>query len=167
MAADTKTPKQTIVEAGTEFKGTIVSSCPVVVNGKLEGEIDAPSLSIARTGAVLGTIRARTLRSHGTLAGSVDAGEVFVSGAVRSKTVIKAKRLEARLGSSEHGQLEVTFGECDLAVSDESAPEPSSPRSALAGEAEASGGSGWDLPEAESRVLPSRPSVGLERARSK
>jgi len=155
MPADTKT-KQTVVEAGTEFTGTLKSTCPVVVNGKLEGEVDAPTLSIATTGAVLGTIRAQTLRSFGTLAGNVDAGEVYVSGAVRSKTVIKAKRLEVKLGSLEKGNLEITFGNCDLEVSD----TPSSP------EVETSGSSGWDLPEADSRVMPARAGVA-ERARSK
>ncbi len=113
-----KTPKQTLVESGTEFKGTLKSSCAVVVNGTIDGEIDAPEITVTRSGAVLGAIKAKKLRSQGTLSGNVDAGEVFLSGVVRSQTVIKAKSLEVKLGSSEKGQLEVTFGECNLELGD-------------------------------------------------
>jgi len=111
-----KTPKQTLVEEGTEFKGTLKSSCAVVVNGTIDGEVDAPEITITRSGAVLGAIKAKKVKSQGTLSGNVDAGDVFLSGSVRSNTVIKAKSLEVKLGSSEKGQLEVTFGDCNLEV---------------------------------------------------
>ncbi|HTV24765.1 MAG TPA: polymer-forming cytoskeletal protein [Polyangiaceae bacterium] len=167
MATDTKTPKQTLVEAGTEFTGTLKSSCPVVVNGTLDGDIDAPTLSIASSGAIKGTIRAKTLRSHGTLAGTIDATEVFVSGAVKSKTVIRAKRLEVKIGSSEKGDLQVTFGKCDLELSEMPLESESfGSRSSYSSGGE-TGNAGWDLPEAESRVTPARASGGVERARSK
>lgn len=111
-----KTPKQTLVEEGTEFKGTLKSSCAVVVNGTIDGEVDAPEITITRSGAVLGAIKAKKVRSQGTLSGNVDAGDVFLAGSVRSNTVIRAKSLEVKLGSSDKGHLEVTFGECNLEV---------------------------------------------------
>jgi len=125
MLTDTKRPKQTLVEAGTEFTGTIKSSCPVVVHGTLDGEIDAPTLSIATTGTIHGNIRAETLRSYGTLAGNVDAGEVYVSGVVRSKTVIRARRLELQLGTSgkSNSQIELTVRTTNV----EQSAAPSSP----------------------------------------
>jgi cytoskeletal protein CcmA (bactofilin family) len=118
MSSEMKTSKQTLVEAGTEFKGTLKSSCPVAVNGTIDGEIDAPTLNIASSGSILGSVKAKTLRSQGTLSGNVDAEEVFLSGAVRSKTFIKTRRLEMKLGSLDKGQLEVTFGNCDIDLSD-------------------------------------------------
>jgi cytoskeletal protein CcmA (bactofilin family) len=121
-----KTHKQTLVEQGTEFKGTIKSSCAVVVNGSVDGEVDAPEITITQSGAVTGAIKAKTLRSSGTLSGNVDAGDVFLSGSVRSNTVIKAKSLEVKLGSSERSQLEVTFGECNLEVAPAAREEDSS-----------------------------------------
>src|ERR1044071_1336734 len=111
-----KTPKQTLVEEGTDFKGTLKSSCPVVVNGTIDGEVDAPEITITRSGAVLGALKAKKVKSQGTLSGNVDAGDVFLAGSVRSNTVIKAKSLEVKLGSSDKGSLEVTFGECNLEV---------------------------------------------------
>lgn len=118
MPSESKTPKQTLVEEGTEFKGTLKSSCAVVVNGTIDGEVDAPEITVTRSGALLGAIKAKKLHSRGTLSGNVDAGDVFLAGSVRSNTVIKARSLEVKLGSSDKGQLEVTFGECNLEVGD-------------------------------------------------
>jgi cytoskeletal protein CcmA (bactofilin family) len=164
MPTDTKTPKQTLVEAGTEFTGTLQSSCPVVVNGKLDGHINAPTLNITSTGAVQGTIRAKTLRSSGTLAGNIDAGEVYVSGVVRSKTVIRARRLEFKIGSPK-GDLHVTFGTCNVELP--SAPEASMPSSPSASEHESYGNAGWELPEADGSGVRAPANVSVERARSK
>jgi cytoskeletal protein CcmA (bactofilin family) len=169
MATDTKAPKQTLVAAGTEFRGTLKSSCPVVVNGTLEGEIDAPSLSIASTGSIHGHIRVQTLRSSGTLAGSVDAGEVYVSGAVRSKTVIRARRMELALGSSGNGHVEVTVKSNEVEPRDApSVPEASTARSvAPAGESDASGGAAWDLPDGDDGAEPDRAHASGERTTAK
>jgi cytoskeletal protein CcmA (bactofilin family) len=128
MPSESKTPKQTLVEEGTEFKGTLKSSCAVVVNGTIDGEVDAPEITITRSGAVLGAIKAKKVRSQGTLSGNVDAGDVFLAGSVRSNTVIKAKSLEVKLGSSDKGQLEVTFGECNLEVGEPPRDEESNAR---------------------------------------
>ena len=114
------TGKQTLVEEGTELKGTLKSSCQVVVNGSIDGQIEAPSLMIAPTGTVLGTVKAAKLRSEGTLAGDIDAEDVYLSGVVRSNTMIRARKLEVKL-EPERGKLEVTFGECLLEVGEDPA----------------------------------------------
>ena len=62
-----KTPKQTVVEEGTEFKGTIKSSCAVVINGTIDGDVDAPEVTITRSGSIAGAVKATKLRSQGTL----------------------------------------------------------------------------------------------------
>jgi cytoskeletal protein CcmA (bactofilin family) len=31
--------KKTLVEEGTQFKGSLTSSCPVVVRGRVEGDV--------------------------------------------------------------------------------------------------------------------------------
>lgn len=113
-------PKQTLVEEGTELKGTLKSRCQVVVNGSIDGQIEAPSLQITGTGSVLGTVRAQTLKSEGTLAGDIDADDVYLSGTVKSNTMIRAKSLEVKL-KPEKGKLEVTFGECLLEVGEDPA----------------------------------------------
>ena len=114
--------KQTIVEEGTEFKGTMKSTCPVVVNGRIEGDLSAPELDVTATGTVQGNIKAERLSSRGVLSGNIDAGDLFLSGSIGSKTVIKAKNLEVKL-NPEQGRMELTIGECTLDVGEEPSKE--------------------------------------------
>lgn len=115
-----KVEKQTLVEEGTELKGTLKSTCQVVVNGTIEGQIEAPALTVTGTGTVLGSVKAQRLRSEGTLAGDIDAEDVYLAGSVRSNTMIRARKLEVKL-APERGKLEVTFGECLIEVGDDPA----------------------------------------------
>ncbi len=110
--ADTK---KTLIEEGTEFKGTLTSSCAIVVMGKVEGEMKGPSVEVTETGVLSGKAKVTELRSRGELSGEFDAEVVELSGRVRDKTVIRAKSLEVKL-SSETGKLQVMFGECELSV---------------------------------------------------
>lgn len=112
--------KQTTVEEGTEFKGTLTSLCQVVVRGVVNGDLTAPSVVVSETGTVVGNVKADTIRSEGVLAGHVDANDVYLSGNVRSDTVIRAKTLEVKL-QRQTDKLEVTFGECILDIGDDPA----------------------------------------------
>jgi len=112
------TGKHTLVEEGTEFKGTMSSSCPIVVMGKVEGDITGPVIQVTPTGVVAGVVKVKDLRSDGELAGEVEADTVQISGRVRDRTVIRARSLEVSLSVTKGG-MQVVFGECELAVGDE------------------------------------------------
>jgi cytoskeletal protein CcmA (bactofilin family) len=131
------TGKHTLVEEGTEFKGTMSSSCPIVVMGKVEGDITGPVIHVTPSGVVSGVVKVKQLRSDGELAGEVEADTVEISGRVRDRTVIRARTLEVSL-NVQKGGMQVVFGECELAVGDEpnkdaaiaaatAAPEPAKP----------------------------------------
>ena len=75
---------------------------------------------VSETGTVVGNVKADSIRSEGVLAGRVDANDVYLSGSVRSDTVIRAKTLEVKL-QRHTDKLEVTFGECILDVGDDPA----------------------------------------------
>ena len=107
--------KQTTIEEGSELKGTLHSRCEVVVHGVVDGDLTAPSVVVSQTGTVVGNVKADRIRSEGVLAGHVDADEVYLSGSVRSDTVIRARTLEVKL-QRQHDKLEVTFGGCVLEV---------------------------------------------------
>jgi len=111
------TGKHTLVEEGTEFKGTMSSNCPIVVMGKVEGEVAGPVIHVTKSGVVAGTVKVKELHSAGEVAGEVQAEAVRLSGRVRDKTVIRTKSLEVVLTSE--GGMQVVFGECELAVGDE------------------------------------------------
>lgn len=127
MEISKQSTKQTLVEEGTELKGTLKSTCQVVVNGTIDGQIEAPSLTVSATGAVLGIVKVQKLRSEGTLAGSIDADDVYLSGTVRSNTMIRASKLEVKL-TQDKGKLEVTFGECLLDVGEDPARAAQEPK---------------------------------------
>lgn len=110
--------KQTVVEEGSSFKGTLTSSCPVHVHGRVEGDLETPSLIVSPSGAVHGRAKVGAVRSQGELSGEFDADSIELAGTVRDNTVIRARSLEVKL-SSTRGKLQVIFGECELAIGDE------------------------------------------------
>lgn len=142
--------KQTIVEDGTELKGTLTSTCPIVVRGRVEGEVDTPSLLVSENGAVHGRAKVGTLRSQGEISGEFDAETVELAGRVRDNTVIRAKSLEVKL-SSDDGKYQVMFGECELSVGEAPVDEAgANKKKASRGKRDGKG----DLPAAEEESPP-------------
>jgi cytoskeletal protein CcmA (bactofilin family) len=109
--------KLTVVEEGTEFKGTLTSSCPVDVRGRVEGEINTPALTVSASGAVHGRAKVGAVRSQGEISGEFEAESIELAGVVKDNTVIRARTLDVKLASSR-GKLQIIFGECELAVGD-------------------------------------------------
>ncbi|MBX3188885.1 MAG: polymer-forming cytoskeletal protein [Labilithrix sp.] len=103
------TEKQTLVEDGTRFKGSLSSTCPVHVRGSVEGDVDSPAVTVSATGSVTGKIAAGTLKSDGKIAGECDVDSVQLTGAVENNTVIRAGSLDLKL-SHPTGKLQLTFG---------------------------------------------------------
>ena len=111
--------KKTLVEEGTEFKGSLTSKCPVEVRGRVDGDLAAPSLDVSPTGSVSGKVKVDRLVSQGEIAGEFDAEAVNLSGTVKDNTVIRAKTLEVKLAPATEGnRLQVIFGEVALDVGD-------------------------------------------------
>jgi cytoskeletal protein CcmA (bactofilin family) len=114
--------KRTLVEEGTEFKGSLSSNCPVEVKGSVDGQLSAPSLTVSSTGSVRGKVKVAELRSEGELAGEFDAEVVKLSGSVKDNTVIRAKSLEVKIASAK-GAIQVIFGDCELDIGTDAAKE--------------------------------------------
>ena len=115
--ADPVGDKRTLVEEGTEIKGSIKSTCPVLVRGRIEGDVDAPSMNVSSSGAVHGRAKLDQFQSEGEIAGEFTADTVQLSGVVKDKTVIRARTLEVKLASKD-SKHQVLFGECELEVGD-------------------------------------------------
>lgn len=115
----TQHARLTVVEEGTEFRGAMSSSCPVVVKGALAGELATPALTVTPTGNVTGRLRVGTLVSQGTVAGEIDAEHATISGHVADATVLRARTLDVKLEGD--GKTTVTFGRATLEIGD--APE--------------------------------------------
>ena len=110
--------RKTLVEEGTQFKGSLSSDCPIEVKGRVEGDLTAPALSVSTSGAVHGKVKVGEMKSQGELAGEFDADVVQLSGTVKDNTVIRAKSLEVKL-TPANGKMQVIFGECELEVGSE------------------------------------------------
>ena len=117
MMTTGKDGKQTLIEEGTAFQGSFASDCPIIVKGRLEGDISGPSLTVSSTGGVKGKVKVEVLKSEGELAGEYDADTVVLSGSVKDNTIIRARSLEVSL-APEKGRMQVVFGECELEVGD-------------------------------------------------
>jgi hypothetical protein len=109
-----RTDKKTIIEEGTEFKGSLSASCPILARGRIEGDITGPALEVTDTGVVAGQVKVTELRSRGELAGRFDADEVMLSGRVRDDTVIVAKALE--VAHARPGAVSVALDDCELQI---------------------------------------------------
>jgi len=110
--------RKTLVEEGTQFKGSLSSNCPIEVRGLIEGDVSAPALSVSASGAVHGRVKVGEMRSEGELAGEFDADVVQLSGTIKDNTVIRAKSFEVKLAPA-NGKMQVIFGECELEVGSE------------------------------------------------
>jgi cytoskeletal protein CcmA (bactofilin family) len=109
--------KRTLIEEGTELKGTLTSTCPIVVMGRVDGDVTGPSVEVTESGILCGKAKVTSLSSRGELAGEFDAEVVELSGKVRDKTLIRAQSLEVSL-KRDGGRIEMVFGDCELAVGD-------------------------------------------------
>jgi len=119
--------KETVLEEGTEFDGSIRSKCPITVSGTLKGDVSAPSLTITASGSVYGQVKVAELRSQGVVAGQIDAESVELSGHVNDQTVIRASSLQVTLNQNgTGGKLQVTFGNCDLEIGKPAGPRDKS-----------------------------------------
>ena len=118
MSNTSRPMKVTVVEEGTEFRGTLTSSCPIDVRGRVEGELSTPTLTVSASGAVHGRAKVGEVRSLGEISGEFDADRVELAGVVRDNTVIRARSLDVKI-ASERGKLQIIFGECELSVGDE------------------------------------------------
>jgi cytoskeletal protein CcmA (bactofilin family) len=121
MSEPKQTEKRTLVEEGTQLKGSLTSTCPVLVRGKIEGDVAAPALTVSPSGAVHGKAKVGELYAEGELSGEFDADTVQLSGKVQDRTVIRAKTLSVQLASTT-SRLQVVFGECELEVGDPPPP---------------------------------------------
>ena len=85
------------------------STCPIVVNGSVEGDIEAPAISVDATGALAGKIQAGVFKSEGRVAGTFDADTVELAGTVAPGTDVRATSLTVNLTVST-GKLQLAFG---------------------------------------------------------
>jgi cytoskeletal protein CcmA (bactofilin family) len=109
MLIEATTRKQTLVEEGTRFKGSMSSTCPIVVQGSIEGDVDGPAVTVSATGVVSGKTSTSVLKSEGTIAGTFEVDTAEIAGTVAKDTVLRASTLDLKLTVGT-GKIQLAFG---------------------------------------------------------
>ncbi|MFN7954178.1 MAG: polymer-forming cytoskeletal protein [bacterium] len=115
-AMDAGTPPRTVIAAGTEIQGTIRGQAGVVVEGKLVGDVHAPSLSIATGASVHGRIEVERLESAGQIIGEIRARHARLSGSLGDGTSLHTAVLEVPLPDDDAAGAGLVLGHCTLRV---------------------------------------------------
>ena len=149
MSGAATTEKRTLVEEGTTFKGSLTSTCPILVRGTINGDLEAPSLTVAASGTVSGKVKAGELKSDGEISGEFDVDKVVLSGAVKDNTVIRAKALEVKLAVTG-SKMQVVFGEVQLDIGDAPTREKLEGKPEKTGSTDGGNGKSVPPPPAES-----------------
>ncbi len=102
------TQKQTVVEEGTRLKGSLTSTCRIVVQGSVDGDVAGPALTVTASGEVSGTTTAGALKSDGKISGTFDVDTAEVGGVVAKNTVLRASSLDLKL-KVDKGKVELAF----------------------------------------------------------
>lgn len=102
--------RTTIVQEGTHFRGDFISSCPIVVNGQIDGVVKAPAVTVTDSGALQGNVEAQTIACRGSVSGVLEADTIELSGTIARNTVIRARRLNLNIESTS-GRIELAFGQ--------------------------------------------------------
>lgn len=106
--------RQTLIEEGTTFRGSLDSKCEIVVNGTVEGDLTGPSLLVNVGGVVQGNVTANVIRSNGQLQGTFEAEEFRLSGRVCDDTIIRADTLAVKLAKAD--EPPIVLGECVIEI---------------------------------------------------
>ena len=101
--------RRTLVEEGTRFKGSLTSTCPVLVQGAVEGDVEGPAVMVSASGTVSGRVTTSALKSDGRIAGDFEVDTAQLSGTVESNTVVRAASLDVKL-TAPTGKIQLTFG---------------------------------------------------------
>jgi cytoskeletal protein CcmA (bactofilin family) len=100
----------TVVQEGTDFRGDFTSSCPIIVNGRVEGAVKAPSVTVSESGALHGNVEAKAIACRGTVSGVLEADLIELSGTIAQNTIVRAQRLRLNIDSTS-GRIELAFGQ--------------------------------------------------------
>lgn len=97
--------RRSILAADLVIEGDVTSIGPVDVQGRVAGQVKAPDILIAPTGAIDGTALAHDLAVQGHISGAVEAHTVSLSASAVIHADITHERIAIEAGAQIEGQL--------------------------------------------------------------
>lgn len=96
-----------VLSRGVVLKGTIVAPGPLHFQGHIEGEVDAPQVSLGSHGTVTGRITCRDLTLDGFVDGEIVCKEVNAGSSARIKGVVECESIHLELGATINGEVRI------------------------------------------------------------
>lgn len=97
--------RRSILAADLEIEGDVTSIGPVDVQGRVAGQVKAPGILIAPTGAIDGTALAHDLSVQGHISGTVEAHTVSLSASAVIQADVTHERIAIEAGAQIEGRL--------------------------------------------------------------
>ncbi|MBU2583433.1 MAG: polymer-forming cytoskeletal protein [Alphaproteobacteria bacterium] len=91
---------------GTVIEGEVVAKGPLTINGRVQGNLTAQSVTISRTGGIFGSLRAQNAVVHGDVQGEVSVIELISIGETGS---VSGRVEYGRIAMAEGGSLSATL----------------------------------------------------------
>lgn len=97
--------RRSILAADLVVDGDVASTGPVDVQGRVAGQVKAPDILIAPTGAINGTALAHNLSVQGHISGSLETHTVSLSASAVIQADVTHERIATESGAQIEGQL--------------------------------------------------------------
>ncbi|MCF0150859.1 MAG: polymer-forming cytoskeletal protein [Firmicutes bacterium] len=134
---DVFTPcEQTVIGRGLVFHGNFSGDDPIIINGRIEGDIDTScKLTVSTGGSYHGNAKVANLDTDGTIEGNLvcDNFSLLGENSVMSGS-LATKFMETRQGSTFSGNLSMTGTTAEKKPSEEPAPQAFEPDALLEAE---------------------------------
>lgn len=96
-----------VISAGAVFHGNISSPGPIHAQGVIEGELDAPRVTLGKKGRVVGKITCEQLVIDGAFSGDLQCKEIAAGARASLEGNISCDSLTVTPGASINGDLRV------------------------------------------------------------
>lgn len=94
-----------VLSWGVVIKGTIASPGPLHFEGRVEGAVEAPTVSLGVHGSVDGKLSCDSLSLEGVVEGEVKCKKLQAGRTARIKGTVNCESLELALGASINGDV--------------------------------------------------------------
>jgi len=97
--------RPSVISEGMWFKGEVNCSGSLNLEGRIEGKLDAPQVSIGATGSFSGDLKATSVSLSGEVEGTLTCDDLTLSHTGRIKGEVVCKTLKVHPGAILEGDL--------------------------------------------------------------
>ncbi|MBN2793050.1 MAG: polymer-forming cytoskeletal protein [Desulfuromonadales bacterium] len=103
--ASSATIRESIISQGVTIKGSIASPGPIHFMGVVEGDVDAPDVSLGAAGKIYGHLKCQELSLQGHMEGEVVCEQVTASHSAHFEGSLRCRSLQLEAGAVINGDI--------------------------------------------------------------